>query len=70
MSSIYISDVMENVAATVEVQGWSEQFGGPDMVWQKTFVYAGIGEPDPERWLHRALIALTADTGQPAQEGS
>lgn len=55
MASIYVSDVMDQVALTAEIQGWSEQGGPPDIQWQATYVWPGIGEDDALRWAERAL---------------
>jgi len=56
MASIYISDVMDQVAATIELQEWGELYGPPEVTWQKTLVFPGIGEPDRLEWLARALF--------------
>lgn len=61
MATIYISDVMESVAATLEVQGWQEQFGAPDTVLSKTFVWPGVGESDARFWLQGALRRCIQD---------
>jgi len=69
MASIYVSDVMDQVALTVEVQGWSEQYGPPEVVYQKTLVWPGIGEDDPCQWAARALTEA-ASTMSAASSGS
>lgn len=56
MSTIYISDVMESVALTLEVQGWERQWGPPETMLSKTFVWPGVGEGEPVQWLQRALM--------------
>jgi len=58
MATLYISDVMDQVAATLEVNGWDSQFGPPDTVMTKTFVWPGVGESDAEFWLRGALRAV------------
>jgi len=55
MASIYVSDVMDQCAATIEIQGWLEHVGPPEVVWQKTCIWPGVGETDPVRWTARAL---------------
>jgi len=70
MATIYVSDVMDVVAATVEVQGWVEQWGPPETLWSTTVVLPGVGETDVPRWLARAFQALSQDMDNPAREGS
>lgn len=71
MASIYISDVMESVAATLEIQGWTEQFGPPDIVMQKTFVWPGVGETNERFWLQGALRRCIEDMSTtPAESGT
>lgn len=65
MATIYISDVMDSVAATLEVQGWEQQFGPPDTVLSKTFVWPGVGEPDATFWLQGALRRCISDMTPP-----
>lgn len=65
MATIYVSDVMEQVALTAEIQGWSEQYGPPETVWQKTYVWDGVGEDDPLRWLARALHVASQNVEPP-----
>jgi len=55
MATMYVSDVMEQIALTVEVQGWTEQYGPPETVCQHTMVWDGIGETDADEWLSKAL---------------
>jgi hypothetical protein len=70
MASMYLSDVMESVALTIEVQGWSEQFGPPEVILQKTFVWQGIGETRPEEWVARALFMASEGLTTARSEGS
>jgi hypothetical protein len=70
MATVYISDVMDVVASTVEIQGWTEQYGPPECVYSNTVVLPGVGETDPRRWLARALLRLHLDMAPPASEGS
>jgi hypothetical protein len=70
MATIYVSDVMDQVALTVEVQGWSETFGPPDTVYQKTLAWPGVGETAPERWLSQALTrAALGISDAPSRKG-
>ena len=61
MATIYISDVMDQVAATLEVQGWSRPYGAPDVVLAKTFVWPGYGDDDSVGWLQRFLSRMVED---------
>lgn len=61
MATIYISDVLDQVAATLEVQGWSAQYGPPETVCEKTFVWPGYGDDDPIGWLQRFLSRMVQD---------
>jgi hypothetical protein len=70
MATIYVSDVMDVVASTIEIQGWTEQYGPPECVYSNTVVLPGVGEDDPRRWLARALLRLHLDMAPPAAEGS
>lgn len=70
MATLYVSDVMDVVAATVEIQGWQEQYGPPETIYSRTLVVVGVGETDPRRWLSRALIALSQDMSGPPEEGT
>lgn len=70
MATIYVSDVMDVVAATVEVQGWEAQYGPPETIYSTTVVCPGVGETDVSRWLTRALAALSQDMDRPTGEGS
>jgi len=70
MATIYISDVMESVAATLEVQGWTQQFGPPETVLVKTFVWPGVGESDARFWLQGALRRCIEDMRTGPAEGS
>lgn len=61
MATIYISDVLDQVAATLEVQGWAQQYGAPETVYEKTFVWPGYGDDAPVRWLQRFLSEMVED---------
>lgn len=61
MATIYISDVMDQVAATLEVQGWSATYGPPETMCEKTFVWPGYGDDDPVGWLQRFLSRMVED---------
>jgi hypothetical protein len=65
MASIYVSDVMDQIACTVEIQGWPEQYGPPDVVWQKTLIWPGIGDDDAVGWVKRALFLAYRDMSGP-----
>lgn len=69
MATIYVSDVLDSVAGTIEVQGWEAQYGPPETVYEHTWVRQGYGELDVPRWLYRALIALIADMAPAPSEG-
>lgn len=58
MASIYVSDVMDQIAATIEVQGWEAQYGPPEVMYQDTIITPGYGDHDASRWLQRALEVL------------
>lgn len=66
MATIYVSDIMDDVALTAEVQGWFSQFGAPEMMCQRTLVWPGIGENDPLEWLARALFMAAEELTKPA----
>jgi len=66
MATIYVSDVMESVALTVEVQEWSEQYGPPEATMRATYVWAGVGANDPLEWLARALFLAAEEVSKPA----
>ena len=51
MATIYVSDVLDQVALTLEIQGWAEQWGPPEEMARHTLVFPGIGESDPAGWL-------------------
>lgn len=70
MASIYVSDVMDQVALTLEIQAWEGQFGPPETVCQKTLVWPGIGEGDAIEWVARALFLASSDLTTPRREGS
>jgi len=61
MASIYFSDVLDIVACTVEIHEWSEQYGPPEIVYQHTHQWPGLGLTGGPRWLERALTELSAD---------
>ena len=61
MATIYISDVMDQVAATLEVQGWSRPYGAPETAIAKTFVWPGYGDDDPVQWLQRFLSNIVEE---------
>ncbi len=65
MASLYVSDVMDIVACTIEVEGWSEQYGPPDTVYRTTVTWPGVGETEPVRWLLRALQKTLEDLSRP-----
>jgi len=67
MATIYVSDVMDQVAATLELHGWESHFGPPELVMQKTFVWPGVGEPDASFWLQGALRAVIRDMREPPE---
>jgi hypothetical protein len=67
MASIYVSDVMDQIACTLEIQGWAEQYGPPDTVYQKTLIWAGVGDDDPVSWVKRALFLTYRDMSEPAE---
>jgi hypothetical protein len=70
MSTIYVSDVMDQVALTVEVQAWEGGFGAPETVYRETLVWPGIGETVPPQWLARVLfLAAEAMTTPPNGSG-
>ena len=70
MATIYISDVLDQVAATLEVQGWSAHYGPPETVYEKTFVWPGYGDDDPVGWLQRFLSRMVEDMTRAHREGS
>jgi len=67
MATIYISDVMSLCAATVEVSGWSDRTGSPDVCLEHTSQWDGVGETDPVTWVVDGLMALAADMARPAR---
>jgi len=69
MATIYISDVMESVAMTLEVEGWSEQYGPPDTLGRATYVWRGVGEDDWRPWLGRALFLASEEVSKAPLEG-
>jgi hypothetical protein len=69
MMSIYTSDVMDLVAATVEIHGWTEQVGPPDIVYAKTYTWPGLGESDPLKWATTSLANLSHDMRKALSKG-
>jgi len=69
MATIYVSDVMESVALTLELQGWAGQFGAPETMLTSTYVWPGIGDDDPRSWLARALMEASISLTTPRSEG-
>jgi len=67
MATLYVSDVLEQIALTVEVQGWEQQFGPPETVCQRTLVWDGVGEIRPEEWLARVLFLAAEELTTPAE---
>lgn len=67
MATIYVSDVMESVAMTVEVQGWAQQYGSPEDLLRATYVWEGVGADDPVEWLARALFLASEEMSKPAR---
>lgn len=65
MASIYISDVMDLVALTLEVNAWEADYGPPETVAQHTYTWAGVGSDDPVQWLQRALRLACDDLTPP-----
>ena len=68
MATIYISDVMDSIAATLELQGWSDQLGPPETVYEHTGVWRGVGETGRQEWLQRALMLLLQDMSTAPEE--
>jgi hypothetical protein len=69
MASIYVSDVMDLVALTLELNAWEAQYGPPELIASQTFTWAGIGEDDPLEWLKRALTLACSDlTAHPRRD--
>lgn len=69
MASIYVSDVMDLIALTVEIQGWTEDYGPPELVYQKTLTYPGVGADLPHEWLARALFLASEEITTPTAKG-
>jgi hypothetical protein len=68
MASIYVSDVMDQIAATIEIQAWQEQYGPPETTYQRTVITPGFGDYSPTRWLQRALDVISTDMSEPSAE--
>jgi len=70
MATIYVSDVMDQVALTVEVQEWANQFGAPETSLRATYVWPGVGAGSPSEWLGMALFLASEEISKAAREGS
>jgi hypothetical protein len=68
MSSIYVSDVMDQIAATIEILAWEADYGPPETVYQQTYVTPGYGDYDAVRWLQRVLDVISAGMSDPSAE--
>jgi len=68
MATIYVSDVMDQVAATLELQAWPDSFGPPETVYEHTGVWRGVGETGRQEWLQRALMLLLQDMSTAPEE--
>jgi len=69
MATIYVSDVMESVALTVEVQEWAEQYGAPETSLRATYVWPGVGAGSPREWLGMALFLASEQLTTPDPKG-
>jgi len=69
MATIYISDVMDLVALTLELQAWQADYGPPELVGSHTFTWRGVGATEPNEWLARALFLAVEELTQPRSEG-
>jgi len=69
MATIYVSDVMESVALTVEVQEWEQQFGPPETSVRATYVWPGVGADNAVEWLARALFLASESMSKAPSEG-
>jgi len=67
MATIYVSDVMDQVALTVEVQEWATQFGAPETSLRATYVWPGVGAGSPREWLGMALFLASEEISKPAR---
>lgn len=70
MATVYVSDVMDQIAVTLEVMGWPEMYGAPETVYELTTAWPGLGVDNPQEWLLRALRGLCADMSKALQEGT
>lgn len=70
MATVYVSDVMDQVAATVEIQGWSAQYGPPETIYEKTHIWPGLGIDDASMWLRVALRAIAGEMVTAPEEGT
>lgn len=68
MTTIYVSDVMDQVAMTVEVQSWEGQFGPPETALRATYVWPGVGADNPVEWLCRALFLASQEMSNAPSE--
>jgi len=68
MATIYASDVMDQVAVTIEVQGWESQFGPPEVVYQTTLVRQGVGEADALNWLWDVALMMSRSCSEAADQ--
>jgi hypothetical protein len=66
MATLYVSDVMDQVAATVELLAWEEMYGPPETVYEMTHTWPGLGLDDPRAWLLAALRGICADMSKAA----
>jgi hypothetical protein len=69
MATIYISDVLELVALTVELQAWEVDYGPPELAGSHTFTWPGVGATEPHEWLARALFLAAEELTQPPPKG-
>jgi hypothetical protein len=69
MATIYVSDVMDQVAMTVDLEAWEAQYGPPEPALRATYVFPGVGDSDPAQWLLRALARAAAEMSKAAREG-
>lgn len=68
MATIYVSDILTDVACTLEVQAWEDMYGAPETVLQHTFVWAGVGDDDAGQWLERGCRRLLRDLSNAPSE--
>lgn len=70
MATVYVSDVMDQVAATIEIQGWERQYGPPETIYEKTYIWPGLGVDDASRWLVVALRGIAGEMSKAPEEGT